>query len=73
VIFLDEDVASFCLCLKSVSEVMVKRFKLIAFAKEISKQPSINSVLWTTLMKIILIKHNKQRKKKKIQNMWLKD
>jgi hypothetical protein len=40
------NVAAFCPCPKSLPEAKVKRFRLIALAKEISKQPSIDPVLW---------------------------
>jgi hypothetical protein len=42
----------------------VKGFKLIALAKEISKQPIIDSVLWFTLMKSGFCKWHKLHKKK---------
>lgn len=41
--------AAFYPCLKSLPESNVKRFRLIALEKEISKQPRINFVLWLTL------------------------
>ena len=53
----------FCPCLKSLPEAKVKRFRLIALTKEISKQPSIDSVLSFTL-KSVLIKCSKLRKEK---------
>ena len=59
-----KNVAAFCPCLNSPSKTKVKRFRLIALAKDISKQPKIDSVLWFTLMKSILIKHSKLRKEK---------
>ena len=57
------NVTAFCPCLKSLPESKVKRFILIALTKEVSKKPSIDFVLWFTLMKSILIKHSKLRKK----------
>jgi len=36
---LGKNVAAFCHCPKSVPEVKVKRFRLIALKKEVSKQP----------------------------------
>ena len=60
-------VAVFCPCLKSLSEAKVKRFRLIALKKEVSKQPGINSVVWLlkfTLMKSILMKRSKMGKEK---------
>ena len=48
-------VAAFCPCPKSLPEAKVKSFGLILLAEEISKQPSIDSVMWLlvlTLMKI---------------------
>ena len=38
-------VAPFSPCVKSLPEAKVKSFKLIPLAEEISKQPSINSVV----------------------------
>ena len=47
-------VAAFFSSLKNLPKVKVKRFTLIPLAEEISKQPSIVSVVWllVTLMKI---------------------
>ena len=39
------DMAAFCPYLKSLAEAKVKRFRLIELTKEISKEPSIDSVL----------------------------
>ena len=52
---LGENVTAFCPCLKSLPEAKVKSFGLIPLAEEISKQPSIDFVMWilmVTLMKI---------------------
>jgi hypothetical protein len=60
-----KNVADFCPCLKSLPEAKVKRFIwLIVLTKEVSNQPSLDSVLWLTLLKSVLIKHSKLRKKK---------
>jgi hypothetical protein len=56
-----KNVAAFCPCLKSLPEV--KRFILIALAKEVSKKPSRDFVVWLSLMKSVLNKHSKLRKK----------
>ena len=51
--------------LSNLPEDKVKRFRLIALTKEVSKQPGINSVVWLlkfTLMKNILMKRSKLRK-----------
>ena len=51
--------------MKSLPEAKVKRFRLIAFTKEVSKQPGINSfvcLLKFTLIKSILEKRSKLRK-----------
>ena len=48
-------VAALCPCLKTLPEAIVKSFGLIPQAKEISRQPSIDSVVQSlvlTLMKI---------------------
>ena len=42
-----KNVADFCPCLKSLPEAKVKRFIwLIVLTKEVSNQPSLDSVLW---------------------------
>ena len=54
-----KNVATLGHCLKSLPEAKVKRFRLIALKKEVSKQPGINSVVWLlkfTLMKNVLMK-----------------
>jgi hypothetical protein len=53
---------------ESLPEPEVKAFTLIELTKEISKQLSIDSVLWFTLRKSVLIKGSKLRKEK-IQNV----
>jgi hypothetical protein len=42
----------------------VKRIRLIALTKEVSKKPSRDFVLWLSLMKRSLSKHSKLRKEK---------
>ena len=64
-----KNVAAFCPCLKSLPEAKVKRFRLIALIKEVSKQLSIDFVLQFILMKNILIKHSKLRKEKNTKCM----
>ena len=59
-----KNVATFCPCLKSLSEAKVKRLRLIALIKEISKKLSRVFVLWLSLMKRSLNKHSKLRKEK---------
>ena len=54
----------FCPCLKSQPKAKVKNFRLIAITKKVSKKPSLDFVLWFTLMKSVLIKHSKLRKEK---------
>ena len=58
-----KNVATFCPCLKSLPEAKVKRLRLIALTKEISKTPRRDFVLWLSLMKS-LNKHSKLRKEK---------
>jgi hypothetical protein len=48
----------------SLPEVKLRRFKLASLTEEISKQPSIDSDLWFTLMKRVLIKWSNMRKEK---------
>jgi hypothetical protein len=57
-------VAAFCPCLRKVPEAKAKRFQLIALIKGVSKELSIDFILWFTLIRCILIKHRKLRKEK---------
>ena len=41
-----KNLAAFCSCLKSLPEARMKSFGLIPLIGEISKQPSIDSVMW---------------------------
>ena len=59
-----KNVAAFCPCLKSLPEAKVKRLRLIALTKEVSKKLSRDFVLWLSLMKRSLNKHSKLRKEK---------
>ena len=59
-----EECDCFSLCLKSLPEAKVKTFTLIELTKEISRQFSMDSVPWLTLMKSVLIKGSKLRKEK---------
>ena len=63
------NVATFCPCPKSLPEFKVKRLRLIALTKEVSKKPSRDFVLWLSLMKRSLNKHSKLRKEKNIKYM----
>jgi hypothetical protein len=57
----EKNVAAFCPYLKSLPEAKVKRLSLITMAKEISKQPLIDFILWFIIIKSILIKQSKLR------------
>ena len=62
-----KNVAAFCPHLKSLPEAKVKKLgliALIALTKEVSKKPSRDFVLWLSLTKRGLNKHNKLRKAK---------
>ena len=62
-----KNMAAFFHCPKNLSEAKVKRFRLIALKKEVSKQFSVRSVLWLlklTTMKNILMKRIKLKKEK---------
>jgi hypothetical protein len=51
----------------------VKRLRLFALSKEVSKKPSRDFVLWLSLMKRSLNKHSKLRKEKyKIHGLSIK-
>lgn len=67
-----KNLAGFWPYLKSLPEAIASVKRLIALRKEISKLPSIDSVLWFTLMKSVLIKYSRLRKEK-VQNVWFKD
>ena len=59
-----KNVATFCPCLKSLPEVKVKTLRLILLTKEVSESPTIDFVLWVSLMKSILNNLSKMRKEK---------
>ena len=62
-----KNMAAFCPCPKSLPGFKMKRFRLIALKKEVSKQPGVNSVVWLlklTLVKNILMKRSKLRKER---------
>lgn len=59
-----KNMAPFQHFLGSLPEAKVKRFRLVALRKEVSKNPSIDFTLWLTLLKSILMRHNKPRKGK---------
>jgi hypothetical protein len=56
-------VATFCPCLRSLSEAKVKKLRLIALTKEISKKLIRDFVLWLSLMKRSLNKHSQLKRK----------
>ena len=58
-------VVAFCLCPRSLPESKVKRLRLIVLRIEISKWPSIDSFMWFTIIKSVLMKHSNLKKKKK--------
>jgi hypothetical protein len=47
-----KNVVAFCPCPRSLPEAKVKRFRLTALTNEVLKQPSIDSVLWVSLLGI---------------------
>jgi hypothetical protein len=55
-------VATFCPYLKSLPEAKVKRLRLIALTKEVSKKTNRGFILWLSLMKRSLNKHSKVKK-----------
>jgi hypothetical protein len=59
-----KNVAAFCQCPKNLLEAKVKRLSLISLTNEVSETPSIDFVLWLSLMKSILNKHIKLIKEK---------
>ena len=46
-------VVTICPCLKSLPEAKMKRFGLILLAEELSKQPSIDCVMWLLAFMVI--------------------
>jgi hypothetical protein len=59
-----KNVATFSPCLTSLPQAKVKRLRLIALSKEVSKKPSRDFVLLLSVMKGSLNKHSKLRKEK---------
>lgn len=58
---------TFYTCPKSLPEAKVKGFGLIPLAKEISKQPSIGSVVWLVLILMKTYNEKEQGEKVKIK------
>ena len=58
-------------CLKSLPEVNIKKFILIALTKEVSKKHSTEFFFWFSLMNSILIRH--MPSKGKVQNVQFKE
>ena len=48
-IILVKSVAAFCLCLTSLPEAKVKKFRLTVLTKEVSETPVIHFLLWLSL------------------------
>ena len=63
-ILVEKNCGCFLPHLKSLPEVKLKRFRLIALTREVSNQPSLDSFLCFTLMRSVLIKFSQLRKKK---------
>ena len=69
-----KNVAVFCLCLNILPEVKLQIFGLTAFAGEISKQPSVDCVLWLLMaVPIEIYNKNEQAKQGKLQNVQLEE
>jgi hypothetical protein len=49
-------------CLRNLPKSNVGRFRLIALTKVVTKPQSLDSALWFTPMRNILVKHSKLRK-----------
>ena len=65
-----KNAATFCLCLKSLPDTIVRNCCLVQLDEEISKTSSIDCVMWllvVTLMKIY--KENEYSEQVKIQNV----
>ena len=60
---LAKNMDAFCSCLKSLHGVKQKSFGLIPLTEEISKQPSIDSVVWFWVVILIKIYNEKELKK----------
>ena len=64
------NVAAFHPCPKSLPAAKLKNFGLIPLAEEISKQPSIDSVVWLLVLALMKIYNEKEQVQKvKIQNV----
>jgi hypothetical protein len=59
-----KNVAAFGSGQKRLPEGRLKRFKLIVLTKKFSNNLQLDSVLWSTFMKNILMKDSKHRKEK---------
>ena len=67
-------VAAVCLCQKSLPESKVKSFGLILLAEEISKQPSIDSIVCLLAITLMKISNEKEQAEKvKLQNVKIKE
>ena len=58
---------AFCLYPETVPEVKLKSFRVMALAEEISRQPSIDCVVWLLVASLMQIYNEK--KHGKIQNV----
>ena len=56
-----KNMAAFCPCLKSLSELQVKRFGLVPLAEEIFKQSSVVSILWLLVVMVMKIYNEKEQ------------
>ena len=56
-----KNVAVFIPCPKSLTEAKVKSFRLILVTKEISKQPSIDPVVWCLVLTVMKINNENQQ------------
>lgn len=59
----------FCLFPKNLPEAKSKSFGVISFAEEISRQSTIDSVMWLLVVTVVQIySEKKQAKQEKLQN-----
>ena len=57
-------VVAFCPCLKSLPKAKVKNFELILSSEELSKQPSIDFVMWILVVTLIKIYNERSKLRK---------
>jgi hypothetical protein len=59
----------FCSCPKNLPEAKLKSFRLIVLAKETSRQPNVDCVMWFLMVPLMLTYYEKEQAEQgKMQN-----